>query len=252
MRVFKPLLMMLCLGVFVLSAPLGARADDWNKETTLTFNKPLEVPGMVLAPGTYVFRLLDSASDRNVVQIFNADESHLYENVLAIPAYRLEPTDKTVVTFEERAKGSPEAISTWFYPGDNTGEEFVYAPINTTAVASLAAEKAVSTSGKTSAAAPQTRSKPTLTEQQTNLPTTTGSQTAAAPVTTKEPVQVAQAATQPQPAVSPTATAAPAASQKQIRKKLPKTASPVPALILIGLLSLAGSAGAHVFSNRPF
>lgn len=126
MRVFKLLVCMSSLAVLVLWAPLAAKADDWNKETVMTFNKPVEVPGMVLGPGTYDFRLMDSVSDRNVVQILNADGSHLYENVLAIPAYRAQASDKTVVTFEERAKGSPQAIATWFFPGDTFGEEFVY------------------------------------------------------------------------------------------------------------------------------
>src|SRR5215468_3724226 len=119
MQVIKSLVMVLGLGVFLLFTPLAAKADEWNKKTTITFNQPIEIPGMVLTPGTYVFELLDSPSDRNVVQIFNADKSHLYENVLAIPAYRLEPSDKTGVTLEETAEGTPEAIKTWFYPGDN-------------------------------------------------------------------------------------------------------------------------------------
>jgi hypothetical protein len=46
------------------------------------------------------------------VQIFNAD------------GFRL--PNKTIVTFEERAKGAPEAVRTWFQPGDSYGQEFVY------------------------------------------------------------------------------------------------------------------------------
>jgi hypothetical protein len=70
--------------------------------------------------------LLDSQSDRHIVQIFNEDESHLYATILAIPNYRLQATDKTVMTFAERAVGEPQAIRAWFYPGDNSGQEFVY------------------------------------------------------------------------------------------------------------------------------
>jgi hypothetical protein len=156
MRVMKPLLMVLCLGAAVLCAPLAAKADDWNKETSLTFNKPVEIPGMVLAPGTYIFKLLDSPADRSVVQIFNADESHLYKNVLAIPAYRLETTDTPAVTFEERSKGTPEAVKDWFYPGDNYGQEFVYPEIHTATVAGLSAQQPTVTSG-TAFAPPQPR-----------------------------------------------------------------------------------------------
>jgi hypothetical protein len=104
-------------------------AQTWNKRTSVTFSGPVEIPGpkaQVLPAGTYVFRLLDSQSNRNIVQIFNEDESHLYATILAIPNYRLRPTDQTVMTFAERAAGEPQAIRAWFYPGDNSGQEFVY------------------------------------------------------------------------------------------------------------------------------
>jgi hypothetical protein len=57
-----------------------ASAQNWNKRTSVTFSAPVEIPGagaQVLPAGTYVFRLLDSQSDRHIVQIFNEDESHL-------------------------------------------------------------------------------------------------------------------------------------------------------------------------------
>jgi hypothetical protein len=103
----------------------SARADEWDKQTTLTFNEPVQIPGQVLQAGTYVFKLAGSSA-RNVVQIFTQDQQHLVATVNAIPDYRLEPADKTVVTFEESPSGSPEALQSWFYPGDNTGFEFVY------------------------------------------------------------------------------------------------------------------------------
>jgi hypothetical protein len=90
-----------------------ASAQAWNKRTSVTFSGPVEIPGVgaqVLPAGTYVFRLLDSQSDRNIVQILNADESHVYATILAIPNYRLRATDKTVMTFAERAAGEPQAI----------------------------------------------------------------------------------------------------------------------------------------------
>jgi hypothetical protein len=246
MRVMKPLLMMLCLGVFVFSSPLAAKADDWNQATSMTFDKPIEIPGMVLGPGTYVFKLL-GLPNNNVVQIFNADESHLYEDVLAIPAYRFEPTDKTVITFEERAKGSPEAIHEWFYPGDSYGQEFVYPEINAAKVAGLLPTQRANVTSGTAYAPLQTQSEPATPQHQDNAPTAASLKPATAS-TTNVPVQIAQAAAPPKPAAVSAAKAA--SAQKQAAKKLPKTASPVPVLILIGLLSIGASASAHVFSNR--
>src|SRR6185503_19617600 len=106
-----------------------ASAQTLSKKTTVTFNMPVEIPGVgaqVLPAGVYVFRLMDSLSDRNIVQVFNKDESHIYATILAIPNFRLRATDKTVITFAERAAGEPQAVKAWFYPGDNWGQEFVY------------------------------------------------------------------------------------------------------------------------------
>src|SRR5579864_1312428 len=110
----------------------SVKADDWDRKTVLTFSAPVEIPGVhlagwgVLPAGTYVFKILDSQSDRHIVQIFSKDELTVYATILAIPNYRLKATDKTVMTFRERPAGQPEALRAWFYPGRNWGEEFVY------------------------------------------------------------------------------------------------------------------------------
>jgi hypothetical protein len=107
----------------------SASAQTWNKKTVVTFNAPVEIPGVdaqVLPAGTYVFKLLSSQSDRHIVQIFNKNQTHVFATILAIPNYRLKATDKTVMTFAERRAGDPQAIRAWFYPGDNFGQEFVY------------------------------------------------------------------------------------------------------------------------------
>ncbi len=104
-------------------------ADEWNKETKLEFSAPVEVPGKVLTAGKYVFKIADSESNRNIVEIFSEDANgnqKLVTTILAIPEYREETPDKPVVQFEERSSGSPEAIHSWFYPGENTGWAFVY------------------------------------------------------------------------------------------------------------------------------
>jgi len=125
----RALLLAFTTTVLCLTFSNTASAQNFNKKTTVTFSAPVEIPGpsaQVLPAGKYVFRLLDALSDRNVVQIFSSDESHIYATILAIPNYRLKATDKTVMTFAERAVGDPQAIRAWFYPGDNWGQEFVY------------------------------------------------------------------------------------------------------------------------------
>src|SRR6202521_459586 len=132
MKFLKTAPTVLCLAVLGLAFSPGARADETNRKTVITFSGPVEIPGVhlagwgVLPAGTYIFKILDSQSDRHIVQIFSQDETTVYATILAIPNYRLKATDKTVMTFSERPAGEPEALRAWFYPGKNWGDEFVY------------------------------------------------------------------------------------------------------------------------------
>ena len=111
----------ICLlgGLLLTGAATRASADAWNKKTYVTIGQPIEVPGAVLPPGRYVFKLLDSPSNRNIVQIMNSEENHVFATNLAIPIQRAEPSDKTILTFYEIPGGGPELIHAWFYPRDN-------------------------------------------------------------------------------------------------------------------------------------
>jgi hypothetical protein len=107
-----------------------ANADEWDQKTVVTFSGPVEIPGQVLQAGTYVFKLADSESANDVVQVYSADEKHLYGDFISIPEQRSEATDAPVVTFEKNAASAPEAVNAWFYPGEDTGHEFIYSQPN--------------------------------------------------------------------------------------------------------------------------
>jgi len=111
---------------FTLFFELAAHADEYDESTTMTFSQAVQIPGQVLPAGTYFFKLVDIPSDRNLVQIFNADRTVLYATLQTIPTERQEPTGNTVVSLAEQGTGQPEALLKWFYPGRETGNEFVY------------------------------------------------------------------------------------------------------------------------------
>ena len=111
---------------FLMIKPVTA--DEWNKRTEFRFSAPVEIPGTVLAPGEYVFQVADSTPDRNIVRVFSdsGGKESLVATIMAIPDYVTETPDKPIIHFEEPHSGTPETIHSWFYPGDNTGWEFVY------------------------------------------------------------------------------------------------------------------------------
>ncbi|MGH9628056.1 MAG: hypothetical protein ACRD7E_06915, partial [Bryobacteraceae bacterium] len=98
-----------CLGIAALMFAPAALADQWNKKTILTVNETVQIPGAVLEPGKYVMKLMDSPSNRHVVQVFNETEDELQTTILAIPNYRLQPTGKTQFQWWETPAGEPKA-----------------------------------------------------------------------------------------------------------------------------------------------
>jgi hypothetical protein len=111
---------------FTLIFELVAHADPWDQPSTITFSEPIQIPGRLLPAGTYLFKLANSDSDRNMVQIFDAGRTVLYATLQTIPTERQEPTEDTAVTFAEQGAGKPEVLLKWFYPGRETGNEFLY------------------------------------------------------------------------------------------------------------------------------
>lgn len=214
-----------CLSLMGAVLAPAVKADEWNKKTTLTFSAPVEIPGVhlkgwgVLPAGTYVFKLLDSQSDRHIVQIFNADETVIYATILAIPNYRLKATDKTVVTFRERPAGQPEALRAWFYPGNNSGQEFVYPKAQAVELAKAENTVVLFTPAEIPVEVAEPAAEPVV-AQLKQVPVLaiqpTGEEVELAQVVTPLPVVTAQA-------------------------ELPHSASPLPLIALFGLLALVGA-----------
>ena len=231
--------------VAVVSLAPMAKADEWNKKTILTVKETIQLPTVTLQPGMYTFKLLDSLSDRHIVQVFDKEGMHLITTVLAIPNYRLTPTGHSSFSFWEVPAGQPPAMRAWFFPGDNFGQEFVYPKNMSTQIAS-SAKVAVPT--MTTESAEEYKTAPIMATDQsgtsadldTKVYTRTETAAAApAPEPTPEPVRVAPtelAASAPPPEPRPVETPA----------ELPTTATSLP---LIGLLGLASMLA--FFALRP-
>ena len=203
----------LAASVLCLGLRSTAYADEWNKKTILTFSQPVEIPGHVLPAGTYTFKLFNSLSDRHIVQVFNADGSKIIATFMTIADYRLTPTDETVVRFKEMPKGSPEAIRAWFYPGNRTGQEFVY-PKRRASELAMATRTVVPAADAADESSLKTASIVAVTPEKMEMPV------GAVIRTTPEPTE------------------APASSARARTTALPHTASALPLIVLFGLLSI--------------
>jgi LPXTG-motif cell wall-anchored protein len=220
MKRFKFVAMICCLVFVGLAITPQVKANNYDKKTTMTFSEPFEVPGVdaqILPAGTYIFKILDSQSDRDIVQIFSADGLHVFTTILAIPNYRLKATDKTVLTFKERGENQPEAIKAWFYPGETWGQEFVYPKRRAIELAKIVKEPVLAMPIETTATVPLE----TLKTVSIAAVEPTGEEIPVTAVVEPPPAAVAEA---------PPATL--------VAEALPETGSSLPLFALIGLLSL--------------
>jgi hypothetical protein len=238
---------LLALVALCATAASPLMGQVWNKKTKVTFSGPVQIPAphskagvMTLTAGSYVFKLVDSQSNRNIVQVTNSNENKVYSTILAINDYRLSPTSKTIIYFSERAAGQPLAIKSWFYPGDNFGQRFVYPKVAAPALAASLSQPVPSYN-------PPEQSQPGLVEREKLSDTPVALQTPAreelayAPQALEkydaadtngedgEPVAAASSA-------APSQSAADGADQS-----LPSTASPIYGYGLAGAILLGGS-----------
>jgi len=239
MKFVKTIFAVFALTLLGATLAPGARADEWNKKTVMTFSQPVEIPGQILPAGTYTFVLADSPADRHIVQIFNADGSQIIATVLAINNYRLKPSGDSVVKFAERSGDNPEALKAWFYPGDNFGQEFVYPKQRAIELAVIVKEPIPALAADT-----DIKVVPIVAEtpEQKEVPVTEVIMVTPAPAEVVAPAPVVQATT-PAPVVE--TAPAPVVETQQ----LPQTASQLPLIVLLGLASLGAALGLKRFSS---
>jgi hypothetical protein len=268
-----------------LGTPAFAQ-EPTNQLTYFTFSAPFELPGgKVLPAGKYTFRIVDSPSNRHVVQILSEDGKEMHATLLAIPAQRQDPPDEPEVRFMETAASMPPAVRTWWYPGRTIGHEFIYPKDHARRLAARQSESvltvqtdvtdteqmrtaeltridasgketrvaAVTTDREGSAAAIVDRQQ-TQTQTQAAVTTETQRETTTARVETPAPAPAP--APPPAPAVTveretrTTAVETPAPREaavettrvEETRTELPRTATMLPLIGLIGLASLIGAA----------
>jgi hypothetical protein len=254
---------------FLFAGTAAAQDSNVNQRTYFTFSAPIELPGKTLPAGTYLFRLVDSPSNRHIVQVFDKGEKQIFATILAIPAQRLEPSSDPEVRFMEAAASQPAPIKTWWFPGRTIGHEFIYpkeqaarlaraggSVLTVATDASTAETMREAELARMSAAGETTRVTTTTTATEvsgTAFPGQTVTQTTQVAVTTPPPAET-PSTTVPQstavtqrpvdaPVVTPTQEVTTTATRTTTtRTELPRTATFLPLVALFGLASLAGAA----------
>lgn len=284
MRTWKVACVAAALVLGVSAAP--AHADEFNKLTYLTFSAPVALPGIALPAGTYRFELMDPNMSRRVIRVSEEDGSKTYGIFLSISDRKLDPSNDPVVMFREMPAGLPQAVRAWFYPGETYGYEFVYPhdqaqkiakatrqpvlamnepppsktddervasmrgaevgridengrPVSTDEQLKDSSRTAASTSTSNTASSPTTAAAISPSTANTTTANSSTARSTTSKATTARSTGAASSTDRGAAGLTAAGTSGRSAS-------LPRTASPIPAVALLSLLSLLTGIGVHV------
>lgn len=263
----------------VMAGQVTAQQTNTSERTFLTFSNAVEMPGVSLKPGTYVFKLADTPT-RNVVQVWDQDEKNMIGHWTFVQAERPQVTEETVVMFRETAEGTTPAVQFWYFPGEKVGKEFIYPKDQAERIAArtgakVRTEGGVVEAGAVAAASPAPaepaaapaepaadvalRDAPAAAQPSAAAGSLAGNrqpEAEPAPAAEREPAPAPAVAEAPAPAPAPDRAPVeesrvaqaqpeprPVGTSGQVAAELPATASPLALSGLLGLLSLAGAAG---------
>jgi hypothetical protein len=211
------------LAVVAMAMATMASAQIQERRTYFTFNRPITLPGVTLPAGKYLFALVDSDTSTRVVRVSSANGKKSYALLFSIPRERTDVPSSPEVRFMETAKGTPSAVKTWWYPGERTGYEFIYSKRQARLLVREAVEPVLTTRTETVKQEEIIRDAPL----QRLTPAGEEAEVTTAPAAPTGVVEVGIVAT----------------------AELPKTASELPLIGLLGLFALAGAGGLRVFRS---
>ncbi|MGE5243504.1 MAG: hypothetical protein ACM3SQ_04685 [Betaproteobacteria bacterium] len=231
------LLLALAFSVMSLVAPATASAQGRSDQGTyFTFSAPVTLPGVTLPAGRYLFRLVDSRTNRHNVQVLSDDGSKLYVTLMGIPAQRLDATANPELRFMETPATVAPAIKTWWYPGNRVGHEFIYPKDQARRLAEATAESVLTTR-------PDVSTAEEMKTAELERLSPAGEETPVIVEAAPEPV-VPEGTPKTGEVASPTTVlpATPAEAHHEMPgERLPKTAGFMPFVGLIGVMSLFGA-----------
>jgi LPXTG-motif cell wall-anchored protein len=137
-----------CAVALIASVTTAASAQQpLDRRTTFRFSGPVAMPGVTLPAGEYIFRLVDSGG--RLVQVLSGDGTKSYAMFFSVPAERLAAAEKPEVRFMETAAGMAPAVKTWWYPGERRGYEFIYPKEQARRLAQGASQPVLTTQAQT-------------------------------------------------------------------------------------------------------
>ncbi len=237
------------IGVALVASATLARAQTEDKRTYFTFSAPIALPGVTLPAGRYLFRIVDTTTSRKVIQVLSEDQKKPYMMANTITDQRRDPVKDATVSFYESPRGTPAAVKSWWYPGESIGYQFIYPREQAKQIAKSTTQPVLTTKSES------TKNEETRTAELSRVDKNGkdvegfNDASAGSTVFNRNTPAATEGVTRTPPQQAQANAASSGSSQNQFtsrsannspraaRSELPRTASTLPSVALIGMLS---------------
>jgi len=115
----------LALVAFLAPKPSDG-GEDPSRAVSLTFSKPISLPGVTLGAGTYIFERAAPQGAIDVVRVSSKDRRFVYYSGFTELVNRPVGKNLSPIVFGEAVAGAPVPIKEWFPTAASTGHRFNY------------------------------------------------------------------------------------------------------------------------------
>jgi hypothetical protein len=129
-RMFARKIVYTLLGVALLvmlaTSTTGA-FENASRTTYFTFSGTVQMPGVALAAGTYIFEVVNPNGGSDVVRVISRDRKITYLMKLTRAVERPSRGNLDAsITLGETAAGAPPKVNAWYPQSQTRGREFIY------------------------------------------------------------------------------------------------------------------------------
>ena len=111
----------------VLATSTTGAFENASRTTYFTFSGTVQMPGVALAAGTYIFEVVNPNGGSDVVRVISRDRKKTYLMRLTRAVERpWRGNLDASITLGETAAGAPPKVKAWYPESETHGREFIY------------------------------------------------------------------------------------------------------------------------------
>jgi hypothetical protein len=111
----------------VLATSSTGAFTDSRRTTYFTFSGSVQLPGVVLPAGTYIFEVANHESQGDIVRVLSRDRRKVHLMKFTRFVYRpLTGNLKATISLGESPAGTPPPVTAWYPETESRGREFIY------------------------------------------------------------------------------------------------------------------------------